>query len=38
MPAVARELVNALPEGRWQRDKDQYVYETWVTAARARVK
>jgi hypothetical protein len=35
---VAHDLLNALPEDRWQRDKEKYVYETWVKAARARVK
>ena len=38
IPAVPHDLLNALPEDRWQRDQGQYVYETWVTAAKARVK
>jgi dienelactone hydrolase len=38
IPAVARVLLNALPEGRWQREKSRYVYETWVKAAKASVK
>jgi dienelactone hydrolase len=38
VPAVAHDLLNALPEDVWQREKEKYVYETWVKAALARVK
>jgi hypothetical protein len=38
VPAVAHDSLNALPEDVWQREKEKYVYETWVKAARARVK
>ena len=38
VPAVAHDLLNALPEDRWQRDKEKYAYETWVRAAQARLK
>jgi dienelactone hydrolase len=38
VPAVAHDLLNALPEDVWQRDKEKYVYETWVKAAQAKVK
>jgi hypothetical protein len=27
--------MNALPLDRWQREKDKYVYETWVKNAQA---
>jgi dienelactone hydrolase len=35
VPAVLHDLLNALPEDVWQRDKEKYVYETWVKAAQA---
>jgi dienelactone hydrolase len=38
VPAVAHDLLNALPEDVWQREKQKYVYETWVKAAGERVK
>jgi dienelactone hydrolase len=38
VPAVAHDRLNALPEDVWQRDKEKYVYETWVKAAQAKVK
>jgi dienelactone hydrolase len=38
VPGVVHDLLNALPEDVWQREKEKYVYETWVKAARARVK
>ncbi len=28
IPGVAHDLLNALPEDRWQREKEKYVYET----------
>jgi dienelactone hydrolase len=38
VPAVAHDLLDTLPEDVWQREKEKYAYETWVKAARARVK
>ena len=35
IPAVPHDDMNALPLARWQREKDKYVYETWVKNARA---
>lgn len=35
VPAVPRDLLNALPPDRWEQDKRQYVYETWVQNAKA---
>jgi dienelactone hydrolase len=37
VPAVTHDRLNALPVERWQREKDKYVYETWVKEAQARV-
>jgi len=37
IPAVPHDLLNALPIEEWERDKDRYVYETWVKEARARL-
>jgi dienelactone hydrolase len=34
VPAVARNLLNALPDDVWRREKAKYVYESWVKAAR----
>ena len=36
VPGVAHDFLNALPEERWRRDKEKYVYETWVKEAKAR--
>jgi dienelactone hydrolase len=36
VPALKADQLNAIPEDRWQRDKEKYVYETWEKAARAR--
>lgn len=36
IPAIARKLLNALPPERWERDKEKYVYESWLKEARAR--
>ncbi len=33
-PPVPHEQLNALPVDRWERDKDQYIYESWLKAAR----
>jgi dienelactone hydrolase len=35
VPAVPHDLLNALPAERWQREKDKYVYETWLKNAQA---
>ena len=37
VPAVPHDRLNAMPEDRWQRDQEKYVYESWVRAAKARV-
>jgi hypothetical protein len=37
VPAVPHDLLNALPPERWERDKDKYVYESWLKAARERL-
>jgi hypothetical protein len=37
VPAVAHHLMNALPEDVWQREKEKYVYESWVKVAGARI-
>lgn len=37
MPAVPHDLLNAVPLAQWERDKDKYVYETWVQVAKARL-
>jgi len=34
--AVPHDDLNALPLATWQRDKDKYVYESWLKNARAR--
>jgi dienelactone hydrolase len=35
VPAVPRDSLMALPRDRWEREKDRYVYENWLRAARA---
>ena len=37
IPGVAREQLNAMPLDQWKRDKDQFVYETWIAKAKALV-
>ena len=37
VPAVAHDRLNALPPAQWGRDKDGYVYETWVREAKAKL-
>jgi dienelactone hydrolase len=34
IPGVPHDDLNALPTARWERDKDLYVYETWLKNAR----
>ncbi len=38
IPGVPRESLNALPLDQWERDKEQFVYETWIAKAKALVK
>ena len=35
IPAVPHDALNTLPLEQWQREKDKYVYETWVRNAQA---
>ena len=37
IPGIAREQLHAVPLDQWQRDKDRFVYETWIARARALV-
>jgi dienelactone hydrolase len=37
IPGVAREQLNAVPVDQWKRDKDQFVYESWIAKAKAMV-
>jgi hypothetical protein len=32
VPGVAHDLLNALPVAEWEREKEKYVYESWVKA------
>jgi hypothetical protein len=34
-PAIPHDAMNALPLDRWQREKDKYIYESWLKAAQA---
>ncbi len=36
IPVVPHDEMNALPADRWNREKDSYVYESWVREAKAR--
>ena len=36
-PIVPHDDMNALPKDRWERDKDKYVYETWLREATSRL-
>jgi dienelactone hydrolase len=36
-PIVPHDDMNALPKDRWERDKDKYVYETWLREAQSRL-
>jgi hypothetical protein len=38
IPGVAREQLNAVPLEEWKRDRDQFVYESWIAKAKALVK
>jgi dienelactone hydrolase len=35
IPSVPHDLLNSLPPDRWERDKDKYIYETWLKEAKA---
>ena len=37
IPGIARERLHAVPLDRWKRDKDQFVYESWIAKAKALV-
>jgi hypothetical protein len=37
IPGIAREQLNALPLDRWERDKDRFVYESWIAKAKVLV-
>jgi dienelactone hydrolase len=38
LPGIPRDRLNAVPADRWERDKDQFIYETWIAKAKATVK
>ncbi len=38
IPAVPHDMMNAIPPDRWERDKNLYVYETWVKNAKASIR
>jgi dienelactone hydrolase len=38
IPGVAREQLNSIPIEQWERDKDQFIYESWTRNARKRLK
>ena len=35
IPGIAREKLSAAPIDQWRREKDQFVYETWIAKAKA---
>jgi hypothetical protein len=37
IPGVAREHFHAAPLDQWNRDKDLFVYESWIAKAKAAV-
>ncbi len=37
IPGVGREQLHAVPLDQWQRDKDRFVYESWIAKAKALV-
>jgi hypothetical protein len=37
VPAVPHDDMNALPKDRWDRERDKYVYETWLKEAQSRL-
>jgi len=38
VPAIARDTLNALPVEQWQREKRRFVFETWLSEAKSRVR
>ncbi len=38
IPGIAREQLHAVPLDRWERDKDRFVYESWIAKAKALVR
>jgi dienelactone hydrolase len=38
IPVPSREQLNAVEPAEWQRDKERYVIETWISEAKARVR
>jgi dienelactone hydrolase len=34
-PGIAHDTLNTLPPERWEREKDRYVYESWIEKAKA---
>jgi dienelactone hydrolase len=37
IPGIAREQLHAVPPDQWKRDKDQFIYESWIAKAKAAV-
>ncbi len=37
IPGIAHDQLNAVPADRWEREKDRFVYETWIEKAKAMV-
>ena len=37
VPAVPHDDMNALPKDRWERQKDKYIYETWLREAQSQL-
>jgi dienelactone hydrolase len=37
IPGIAREQLDAVPIEQWKRDKDQFIYESWIAKAKALV-
>jgi dienelactone hydrolase len=38
IPGVAHDQLNAVPRAEWERDKEKFIYETWIARAKALVK
>jgi hypothetical protein len=38
IPGVPRESLDALPADQWEREKEQFVYETWIARAKAQLR
>jgi hypothetical protein len=38
IPGISRESLDAVPRDQWEREKDQFIYETWIGKAKALVK